>query len=752
MTRYLRAASACLTILSASLVGGGCGGGGEDTNHLEGTQERSGQFSIYSSLSCSFAVRDAYGRGVPLQSVALEFYGNMCPNTPFVYGTTDANGNANLYRSALAYDCYGNPVAINSYRCVVYPNANEYPGESYLTAMSTPTTSTSTSMSLTTRLVPKPERQAFTPGLVKKPDIPCAETNDECSKLDFYRGADGTYDKVVVIAEPMLAELSKRRSAAQMWKEYNADPSLLGGSGILQQLYAKGYDVWIVRTFTLQDVWEQAAEFAQAVQYALSGNHGYGRPVGDGKAIVFGHSLGGLKARMATTRWDYDSNDAAGGGAGWRNSLSYTLGLPMEHPVPVKLIASGDAPHRGAQASTDLQWALSRDLWPEYQEDGFTQCGARQVLQVISQYGNDYDTLGWNTFYRNGGSFSFSPAQYNSAGWLVIRQPCPGGPPVLTQGRNGNGWPSGIKKIAWSQGKPGETLRCYGDIRDSNADGKSLCPNTSGPWTPAAGDTFLYINKYSVNIGDFGDGWWWIDRYLRYRREQPFRFNDDLESGGKHNVLKTEPEIVYRTLFRFKGVGDFNQYGPIGTFIPLRSALDRDCDPAVGSCPKVMDAEWANSYNAAHTRIEKPVVDWLLQQLDNVQTGAPLSDGGSMIGLVPASTPPAVLANGEALLPGQYRLSADGRFKFLYQTDGNLVLYQGTTSIWNNGKVGTAAGRTILQTDGNLVTYSASGTALWNSGTAGVGSSAYVIVQSDGNVVMYDGMRRARWATNTCCR
>jgi hypothetical protein len=114
--------------------------------------------------------------------------------------------------------------------------------------------------------------------------------------------------------------------------------------------------------------------------------------------------------------------------------------------------------------------------------------------------------------------------------------------------------------------------------------------------------------------------------------------------------------------------------------------------------------------------------------------------------------PQALLANGEALLPGQYRLSTDGRFKFIYQTDGNLVLYQGTTAIWNNGKAGTAAGKTILQTDGNLVTYDAYGVARWSSRTAGVGTVAYVYVQPDGNVVMYDSMHNARWATNTCCR
>jgi hypothetical protein len=630
MTRYLRAASLCLVVLPAYLLAGGCGGEA-DTSGLASSRERSQEFSIYSSLSCSFSVRDAHGRAVPGQTVALEFSGNMCPNTPFVYGTTDSNGNASLYRSALTYDCYGNQVAISSYRCVVYPNTADYPDSySYLTSTATATTSTATSMSLATILTPKRDWKAFTPGLANNSGV-CSETNDQCSKLDFYRGADSTYDKVVVIAEPTLTERNNRRSAGRMWREYNADPSLLGGSGILQQLYAKGYDVWIVRTNTMQDVWEQAAEFAQAVQYAVSGSHPFGRPTGDGKVITFGHSLGGLKARMAITRWDHDSNDAAGGGAGWRNALSAALGLAMDYPVPVNLIVSGDAPHRGAQLSTDLQWVLSRDAKPEYIDGGLTECSERQMLQVISRYGEDNSTLGWNTFYKTGGAFTFAPNDSPGIYGVVERRTCYGGPPVMTQGRNGNGWPSGIKKIAWSQGKPGETQRCYGDSRDYNVNGLSLCPGTSGPWTPTDGSTFLYINKYSVDFGNMFDGWITIDRNLVYHRERPFAFNDDLESGGKHNILRNETTARY--IFRLKGYGVLTQYGPVSTFIPLRSALDRDCDPTVGSCPKVMDAEWANSYNAAHTRIEKPVVDWLLQQLDNVQNGAPLSDGGSMVGL-----------------------------------------------------------------------------------------------------------------------
>jgi hypothetical protein len=106
---------------------------------------------------------------------------------------------------------------------------------------------------------------------------------------------------------------------------------------------------------------------------------------------------------------------------------------------------------------------------------------------------------------------------------------------------------------------------------------------------------------------------------------------------------------------------------------------------------------------------------------------------------------------GRVLGTGGSVTSCDGRFTFVIQSDGHLVLYQaGVGAIWWNGVFG--AGHTLhMQTDGNLVVYNNAGQARWNTGTWGR-NGALLLVQNDGNVVVYSHQGQALWATNTCCR
>jgi hypothetical protein len=108
------------------------------------------------------------------------------------------------------------------------------------------------------------------------------------------------------------------------------------------------------------------------------------------------------------------------------------------------------------------------------------------------------------------------------------------------------------------------------------------------------------------------------------------------------------------------------------------------------------------------------------------------------------------LLSGQQLTPGQSIVSANGCFRFIYQTDGNLVLYRtnGNQAVWASNTVGSAR-NAIMQTDGNLVVYNANGSAVWASNTAG-NSGGWLIVQNDGNVVIYrPNGGPAIWATNT---
>ena len=96
------------------------------------------------------------------------------------------------------------------------------------------------------------------------------------------------------------------------------------------------------------------------------------------------------------------------------------------------------------------------------------------------------------------------------------------------------------------------------------------------------------------------------------------------------------------------------------------------------------------------------------------------------------------LLSGGRLIPGQAITSANGRFRLLFQTDGNLVLYDDVerSPAWSTNSAGITAGQVLMQLDGNLVVYDAAGRDHWSTATPG-NAGAYVVVQNDGNVVVY---------------
>lgn len=114
-----------------------------------------------------------------------------------------------------------------------------------------------------------------------------------------------------------------------------------------------------------------------------------------------------------------------------------------------------------------------------------------------------------------------------------------------------------------------------------------------------------------------------------------------------------------------------------------------------------------------------------------------------------------IMASGRAIYAGSNELaiySPNGKYKLIYQTDGNLVLYKvaGNVALWSSRTNGQPAGRCEMQADGNLVIYKTNGQAIWSSGTDGgpfVGS--YLRVQDDANVVIYKPDGTPAWATQT---
>ncbi|KAL5724381.1 hypothetical protein ACHQM5_007652 [Ranunculus cassubicifolius] len=103
-----------------------------------------------------------------------------------------------------------------------------------------------------------------------------------------------------------------------------------------------------------------------------------------------------------------------------------------------------------------------------------------------------------------------------------------------------------------------------------------------------------------------------------------------------------------------------------------------------------------------------------------------------------------ILFSGETMTAGQYIES--GTYRFIMQTDCNLVLYTGTRALWASNTARRATNcRVTLQTNGNLVVLSGTD-VIWTSNTAHSSTNYRLIVQGDGNVVIYGA---ALWATNT---
>lgn len=110
--------------------------------------------------------------------------------------------------------------------------------------------------------------------------------------------------------------------------------------------------------------------------------------------------------------------------------------------------------------------------------------------------------------------------------------------------------------------------------------------------------------------------------------------------------------------------------------------------------------------------------------------------------------PRTALYSNNSLALGSQLTSSTLKHKLLLQSDGNLVLYNGTTPLWTSNTVGAKSPQLILQNDGNLVLYSEGGRAVWNSGTFG-NQRTLVRLQDDGNLVIYNENNTPRWSTGT---
>lgn len=98
------------------------------------------------------------------------------------------------------------------------------------------------------------------------------------------------------------------------------------------------------------------------------------------------------------------------------------------------------------------------------------------------------------------------------------------------------------------------------------------------------------------------------------------------------------------------------------------------------------------------------------------------------------------------LYKGDQLVSNNGAYRFIMQSDGNLVIYRGNTPLWNTNTFNGE--HFLMQRDGNAVLYGSNGQSLWSSGTHNTGANR-IVMQDDGNLVIYNGNNAPVWASGT---
>lgn len=93
-----------------------------------------------------------------------------------------------------------------------------------------------------------------------------------------------------------------------------------------------------------------------------------------------------------------------------------------------------------------------------------------------------------------------------------------------------------------------------------------------------------------------------------------------------------------------------------------------------------------------------------------------------------------VLRAGDYLRSGQNIYSPEANSVLRMQEDGNLVLYNNFSAIWQARTSGNPGAYMVVQGDGNVVVYSKDNSPLWNSRTSA--TNVELVLQTDANLVL----------------
>lgn len=134
-----------------------------------------------------------------------------------------------------------------------------------------------------------------------------------------------------------------------------------------------------------------------------------------------------------------------------------------------------------------------------------------------------------------------------------------------------------------------------------------------------------------------------------------------------------------------------------------------------------------------------------------IKNGTTSSSQNGFVKYYTTDIAPVFLAKGHEYKSDKVSLLKTGKCELVWQSDGNLVLYRGSTARWRSNTNGQGA-KLVFQNDGNLVIYDTANQPLWATATAdaqqGGNGGRYLMLLPDGNLTISRSTGESLWHTN----